>query len=99
MVKKNPLLEYKSEGFKMFQEMMADMNSVIVQRMFRTQLEGMDQAPQVQGRQVRNIQVQHQDTTGMGFTGQPQRSGQARRDQPQQAVRTPKKGRKKDRKE
>ena len=86
---KNPLLEYKSEGFKMFQEMMADMNSVIVQRMFRTQLEGMDQAPQVQGRQVRNIQVQHQDTTGMGFTGQPQRSGQARRDQPQQAVRTP----------
>ena len=82
---KNPLLEYKSEGFKMFQEMMTDMNSVTVQRLFRTQLQGMEQPEGVQERSVRNVQTSHQDTTGMGFQGQP--DGQ-KANQPQQ-VRTP----------
>jgi preprotein translocase subunit SecA len=82
---KNPLLEYKSEGFKMFQEMMTDMNSVTVQRLFRTQLQGMDQTQGVQERSVRNVQTSHQDTTGMGFDGQP--DGQ-KANKPQQ-VRTP----------
>ena len=82
---KNPLLEYKSEGFKMFQEMMTDMNSVTVQRLFRTQLQGMEQPQGVQERSVRNVQTSHQDTTGMGFQGQP--DGQ-KANQPQQ-VRTP----------
>ncbi|MBT7519270.1 MAG: preprotein translocase subunit SecA [Candidatus Marinimicrobia bacterium] len=82
---KNPLLEYKSEGFKMFQEMMTDMNSVTIQRLFRTQLQGMDQTQGVQERSVRNVQTSHQDTTGMGFQGQP--DGQ-KGNQPQQ-VRTP----------
>ena len=82
---KNPLLEYKSEGFKMFQEMMTDMNSVTVQRLFRTQLQGMEQPQGVQERSVRNVQTSHQDTTGMGFQGQP--DGQ-KTNQPQQ-VRTP----------
>ena len=82
---KNPLLEYKSEGFKMFQEMMADMNSVTVQRLFRTQLQGMEQPQENRGQSLRNVQTSHQDTTGMGFQGQsrPQDSNQ-----PQQ-VRTP----------
>jgi len=82
---KNPLLEYKSEGFKMFQEMMTDMNSVTVQRLFRTQIQGMEQQPGVQERSIRNVQESHKDTTGMGFQGQPQ--GQSA-NQPQQ-VRTP----------
>tara|TARA_A100001234_G_scaffold60093_2_gene51806 strand:+ start:3933 stop:6977 length:3045 start_codon:yes stop_codon:yes gene_type:complete len=82
---KNPLLEYKSEGFKMFQEMMADMNSVTIQRLFRTQIQGMENQAPEQNTSVRNIQVSHQDTTGMGFQGQPQ-SQQGNR--PQQ-VRTP----------
>ena len=69
---KNPLLEYKSEGFGMFKEMMLDMNAVTVQRMFRTQLQGMDQAPQLNTGGVRNVKVEHQDTTGMGFSGQQQ---------------------------
>ncbi len=82
---KNPLLEYKSEGFKMFQEMMADMNSVTVQRLFRTQFQGMEQPQGRQQPSIRNVQTSHQDTTGMGFQGQPQ-SEQG--NQPQQ-VRTP----------
>ena len=64
---KNPLLEYKSEGFKMFQEMMADMNSVTVQRLFRTQLQGMEQPQLPRKSNVRNIQTSHRDTSGMGF--------------------------------
>ena len=82
---KNPLLEYKSEGFKMFQEMMADMNSVTIQRLFRTQIQGMENQAPEQNTSVKNIKVSHQDTTGMGFQGQPQ-SQQGNR--PQQ-VRTP----------
>ncbi len=82
---KNPLLEYKSEGFKMFQEMMADMNSVTIQRLFRTQIQGMENQAPEQNTSIRNIKVSHQDTTGMGFQGQPQ-SQQG--NQPQQ-VRTP----------
>ena len=72
---KNPLLEYKSEGFGMFTEMMRDMNAVTVQRMFRTQLQGMDQAPQLNTGVVRNVKIEHQDTTGMGFSGPPQNQG------------------------
>jgi len=69
---KNPLLEYKSEGFGMFKEMMRDMNAVTVQRMFRTQLQGMEQAPKLNTGGVKNLKVEHQDTTGMGFSGQQQ---------------------------
>ena len=82
---KNPLLEYKSEGFKMFQEMMADMNSITIQRLFRTQIQGMENQAPEPNTPVRNVKVSHQDTTGMGFQGQPQ-SQQG--NQPQQ-VRTP----------
>ena len=79
---KNPLLEYKSEGFKMFQDMMSDMNAVIVQRLFRTQIQGQEQQAKPM---VRNIKTSHQDTTGMGFSGpQPQNKS----NQPQQ-VRVP----------
>ena len=83
---KDPLLEYKSEGFKLFQEMMADMNATTVQRLFRTQIQGVTEQPQAKDRSVRNVQMQHQDTTGMGFAGQPEPQQEA--NQPQQ-VRTP----------
>ena len=83
---KNPLLEYKSEGFKLFQEMMADMNATTVQRLFRTQIQGVTEQPQAQDLSVRNVQMQHQDTTGMGFAGQSE--PQQKTNQPQQ-VRTP----------
>ena len=83
---KDPLLEYKSEGFKLFQIMMGELNRTTVQRLLRTQLQEMGQAPMVQKQAVRNIQTKHQDTTGMGFTGQAPAS---RSNQPQKAVRTP----------
>ncbi len=79
---KNPLLEYKSEGFKMFQQMMIDMNSVTAQRLFRTQLQGMEKQQASSG--IRNIQTSHKETTGMGFQGAQQESVKQ-----QQRVRTP----------
>ena len=82
---KNPLLEYKSEGFKMFQEMMVDMNSVTVQRLFRTRIHGMDEKNTDPNSGAKNIQTSHKETTGMGFQGQAQNEQNNR---PQQ-VRTP----------
>ena len=35
---KNPLLEYKSEGFQMFQEMMSSTSEATIQRLYRTQI-------------------------------------------------------------
>ena len=45
---KNPLLEYKSEGFQMFRDMMSSTNKITLQRLFRTQLQGVEQQPQTQ---------------------------------------------------
>ncbi len=84
---KDPLLEYKSEGFKLFQSMMQDLTKSSIQRLFRTQIQGVEQTPGTVQQSARNLKIQHQDTTGMGFAGQPESGGQSNR--PQQATRTP----------
>ena len=66
---KNPLLEYKSEGFKMFQEMMGEMSAITIQRLFRTQLQGMEESSTARKPIMRNMETSHQDTTGMGLKG------------------------------
>ena len=66
---KNPLLEYKSEGFKMFQEMMGEMSAITIQRLFRTQLQGMEESSTTRKPLMRNMETSHQDTTGMGLKG------------------------------
>ena len=66
---KNPLLEYKSEGFQMFQQMMVDTTEETVQRLYRTQIRGMEAAPEMPVSRARNVQTQHDETTGMGFSG------------------------------
>ncbi len=88
---KDPLLEYKSEGFHLFQDMIKEMNQKTVQRLFRTQLQGMEHAPQIQ-RQDRNVQVRHDSTEGMGIQAAPQTKGGQR---PPQPVKTPVKADKK----
>ena len=66
---KNPLLEYKSEGFQMFQQMMADTTETTLQRLYRTEIRGMSDAPQMPISQDRNVKVHHDESTGMGFSG------------------------------
>ena len=84
---KNPLLEYKSEGFYMFKDMMSITTQTTLQRLFRTKIQGMDQAPQVKGGQATNMQMKHQDSTGLGFT--PTQEKDQTQNQPQQASRKP----------
>ncbi|MCJ7801703.1 MAG: hypothetical protein MUP82_05030 [Candidatus Marinimicrobia bacterium] len=67
--------------------MMQDLTKSSIQRLFRTHIQGVEQAPGTVHQKARNIQIQHQDTTGMGFAGRPERSEQPNR--PQQAARTP----------
>jgi preprotein translocase subunit SecA len=86
---KDPLLEYKSEGFNLFQSMMKDLTRSSIQRLFRTQIQGVEQAPGTGQQKARNVQIQHQDTTGMGFAGQPESQQQGQPNRPQQAARTP----------
>ncbi|MFH1851700.1 MAG: preprotein translocase subunit SecA [Candidatus Neomarinimicrobiota bacterium] len=85
---KDPLLEYKGEGFHMFTAMMAETSRETLQRLFRTQIQGLGPSPQVQTRQARNIRVNHAETTGMGFAGAPAQSEGAP-NRPQRAVHTP----------
>ena len=66
---KNPLLEYKSEGFQMFQQMMADTSEATIQRLYRTQIQGMEAAPEIPINKARNIETHHDESTGMGFSG------------------------------
>jgi preprotein translocase subunit SecA len=84
---KNPLLEYKSEGFYMFKEMMAGTTQMTLQRLFRTKIQGMDHAPQIRSSQARDVQLRHQDSTGLGFTGPPEAN--QNKNQPQQATMKP----------
>ena len=53
----------------MFQEMMADMSATTVQRLFRTQLQGMEESSTTRKPILRNMETSHQDTTGMGLQG------------------------------
>ncbi len=70
---KDPLLEYKSEGFDMFVQALADINREVVQRLYRTQLHGMQEAPTLRSAQTPSgLQVRHADSTGMGFVAPPQ---------------------------
>ena len=69
---KNPLLEYKSEGFQMFQQMLSATNESTVQRLYRTQIQSVNANPGIENStNVRNVQENHQDSTGMIFREKP----------------------------
>jgi len=85
---KNPLLEYKSEGFQMFKEMMQSTSKQTIQLLFRTQIQGVQQEPQKGSPSTpKNVQLRHQDATGMGMSGPPVPDQQPNR--PQGATQTP----------
>ncbi|MAM14569.1 MAG: preprotein translocase subunit SecA [Candidatus Marinimicrobia bacterium] len=64
---KNPLLEYKSEGFQMFQQMMIDTTSETVKRLYRTQIQGIASGPESISDNTSNIQARHDESLGMGL--------------------------------
>ena len=68
---KNPLIEYKSEGFKMFSEMMIETNRETLKRIYRTRINVSDRPSSSASR---NLKIRHDESTGMGFVAPPQSS-------------------------
>ena len=56
---KNPLIEYKSESYNFFQELMISLRSIVIQRVFHAQVS--DQAQTQQNPLQKNIQLQHDE--------------------------------------
>ena len=56
---KNPLIEYKSESYNFFQELMISLRSTVIQRVFHAQISDQEQ-PQ-QNPLQKNIQLQHDE--------------------------------------
>ncbi len=78
---KNPLIEYKQEGFGMFAEMMIDTNRETLKRIFRTNISHLAESTQTPQKMPRNMKMQHDETPGPGFVPPPQGGGNP---QPQQ---------------
>jgi preprotein translocase subunit SecA len=67
---KNPLLEYKSEGFRMFTEMLDLINEQVVELIFKAQVQP---EPMMMRRRVPSqMTTVHDSALGMGFAGAPQ---------------------------
>ena len=56
---KNPLIEYKSESYNFFQELMVSLRATVIQRVFHAQLS--DQVQVQQNPLQKNIQLQHDE--------------------------------------
>jgi preprotein translocase subunit SecA len=68
---KDPLLEYKQEGFKAFKEMLESINDEIVEIVFKANIEvEQDLRKQEQRAAAMDMSTRHEDTAGMGFAGQ-----------------------------
>jgi len=78
---KNPLIEYKQEGFGMFAEMMAETNQETLKRIFRTNIQHTDQKSADSRPIPANLKMQHAETAGMGFIPPPK--GEQQGSQPQ----------------
>jgi preprotein translocase subunit SecA len=78
---KDPLLEYKSEGFRMFEEMLGQIDEQIIETVFKTQVV---EPPPVRRRMPQQMATVHQSSAGMGFQGPslPQQAPPAGKRQP-----------------
>ncbi|KAA3616421.1 MAG: preprotein translocase subunit SecA [Calditrichaeota bacterium] len=67
---KDPLIEYKAEGFRAFKEMIESLNREVVELIFKMQIQT-EPPPEAQRRQqmIDRMTTVHQDATGMGLSG------------------------------
>jgi len=86
---KNPLIEYKSEGFRMFANMMEDTNKETLKRIFRTRLDTMGDRQVSHSNAARNVKIRHDESTGMGFIAPPKQTGPNASVPPRQGKRQP----------
>ena len=69
---KNPLIEYKKEGFAMFREMMHDTNRETIKKIFRTNLVRTgDSSIGDSAQKPSNIKSSTEDFTNLGFVNSP----------------------------
>ncbi|MFQ6609198.1 MAG: SEC-C metal-binding domain-containing protein, partial [Fidelibacterota bacterium] len=62
---KNPLIEYKSEGYGMFTQMMEDTNRETLRRIFRVQIRTAQQRHQPAATSAVNVQYKHDESSGI----------------------------------
>ena len=79
---KNPLVEYKHEGFAMFESMMASTNATTLKRIFRTDLSKLVKTNMQHTQQAKNIQAKS-DQNILAKLNRPQVSPQASSSLPQ----------------
>jgi preprotein translocase subunit SecA len=82
---KNPLLEYKSEGFSMFTEMLDMINEQVIALIFKAQVQP---EPMTQ-RRLAQMTAIHDSSVGMGFIGPPRETVAAGPGQPPVGKRQP----------
>jgi len=88
---KDPLVEYKTEAFKMFMELMELVSDEALGIVFKFFPERIDQVPAQRGRRARreDMVMTHEEATGAGFTSQGPSDGGAEGAQPQNQGRKP----------
>jgi preprotein translocase subunit SecA len=64
---KDPLIEYKSEGFRMFKEMLGMISEQVIELIFKAQV-ALEPAP-VRRRMPQQMTAMHRESVGMGFEG------------------------------
>jgi preprotein translocase subunit SecA len=79
---KDPLIEYKSEGFHAFTDMLARMNEGVIELIFKAQIR--EETPFVFRRRPRQMSEVHDSAVGMGFESVPQEQTEGQQPQPQQ---------------
>ena len=70
---KNPLIEYKHEGFAMFEEMMSDTNEETLKRIFRTDLSNLVSSDMKIEQKTKNLETK-KDFNVLSNMSSPQRS-------------------------
>ncbi len=71
---KDPLVEYKREGFEMFVDLLDEINRETVKTLYRIPI---DEVPiRGRGRRPERLALVHQDAMGMGFAGAPEPQAQ-----------------------
>ena len=78
---KNPLIEYKKEGFLLFEEMMFSINKEVLKNIFRTNLTKVDESKIIVESNIpKNIQMSHNKISGLNLPNAPKKPA------PQQSV-------------
>jgi preprotein translocase subunit SecA len=68
---RDPLVEYKAEGFKMFMELMSMIRDEVVNMVFKLYPERPEQLPTQRIRRPRQVMLSHESAQGAGFQGPP----------------------------